>query len=175
MYDNDRNIYQTARKVAGLTQERASEALGVSVESIRGYELGQRIPPAGLVAKMVDLYDSRLLAVQHLRSSAELARRVIPAVEEVPLSQAVCHLLSTVQNFQVNHRVDQLLQIAADGRIDKDERPLFTEIVEKDLNAIIEAAMAVQYSKGGTSNAESKSWKHTSGREDFGDGDPGGV
>lgn len=40
-----RNIYKTARRAAGMTQEAAAERLGISVESVRAYETGQRIPP----------------------------------------------------------------------------------------------------------------------------------
>ena len=38
------NIYQTARKAAGLTQEAAAERLAVSDTSIRAYESGERLP-----------------------------------------------------------------------------------------------------------------------------------
>lgn len=39
------NIYKTARRAAGLTQEAAAEQIGVSVESIRSYETDRRLPP----------------------------------------------------------------------------------------------------------------------------------
>ncbi len=39
------NIYKTTRRAAGLTQESAAEWIGVSVESLRAYETGRRIPP----------------------------------------------------------------------------------------------------------------------------------
>ena len=42
MSGESRNIYQTARKAAGLTQEAAAEQLAVSVESLRAYENGYR-------------------------------------------------------------------------------------------------------------------------------------
>ena len=39
-----KNIYQAAREAAGMTQERAAELIGLSVESIRSYETEKRIP-----------------------------------------------------------------------------------------------------------------------------------
>lgn len=39
------NKYKTVRLCTGLTQESAAERIGVSVESIRAYETGRRIPP----------------------------------------------------------------------------------------------------------------------------------
>ena len=41
-----RNIYQLSREAAGYTQEKAAELIGISVESLRSYELDKRIPPA---------------------------------------------------------------------------------------------------------------------------------
>ncbi len=39
------NIYKTGRLCTSLTQESAAERIGVSVESLRAYESGRRIPP----------------------------------------------------------------------------------------------------------------------------------
>lgn len=58
MYLNDRNIYQAARRAAGLTQEAAAERLGISVESIRAYETGLRVPPMEVADLMVICYNS---------------------------------------------------------------------------------------------------------------------
>ena len=44
MPEECRNIYKNARRAAGFTQEAAAEQLGLSVESIRAYETGQRVP-----------------------------------------------------------------------------------------------------------------------------------
>ena len=64
-----RNIYKKARRAAGLTQEAAAERLGISVESVRAYETGQRIPPNDLVEDMADCYDYQRLAYQHLKAT----------------------------------------------------------------------------------------------------------
>ena len=56
MSTDNRNIYQTARKAAGLTQEAAAERLALSVESLRAYETGQRIPGNEIVAAMCTVY-----------------------------------------------------------------------------------------------------------------------
>ena len=49
MPEEYRNIYKNARRAAGYTQETAAEQLGLSVESVRAYETGQRIPPNDVV------------------------------------------------------------------------------------------------------------------------------
>ena len=50
-----RNIYKNARKVAGLTQERWAEAVGVCPDTIRGYESGEVIPPDETVKIMAEI------------------------------------------------------------------------------------------------------------------------
>ena len=67
MQDETRNIYKTCRKAAGLTQEAAAERLGISVESLRAYETGQRVPPDEVVEAMSDLYNTLHLIVRHVR------------------------------------------------------------------------------------------------------------
>lgn len=52
------NIYQTARKAAGLTQEAAAERLAVSDTSIRAYESGERLPGDDIVARMCAVYNT---------------------------------------------------------------------------------------------------------------------
>lgn len=63
MPEECRNIYKKARRVAGLTQEAAAERLGISVESVRAYETGQRIPPNDVVEDMVVCYDYQRLGL----------------------------------------------------------------------------------------------------------------
>ncbi|WAW15754.1 helix-turn-helix domain-containing protein [Peptostreptococcus equinus] len=41
----NKNIYQLAREGSGLTQERASEYLNISINSIQAYEQGTRNVP----------------------------------------------------------------------------------------------------------------------------------
>ena len=45
MSEMSQNIYKTGRICTSLTQEAAAERIGVSVETIRAYEAGRRIPP----------------------------------------------------------------------------------------------------------------------------------
>lgn len=45
MPEKYKNIYKAVRLCTNLTQEAAAERIGVSVESIRTYETGRRIPP----------------------------------------------------------------------------------------------------------------------------------
>ena len=146
MPQDKRNIYKIAREARGLTQEAAAEKLGISDSSIRAYETGQRIPPPEVVDLMVIAYDSQLLGIQHLRASAEMARSIVPDVQELRLPEAIMDLIDRVYAFTDAHRDRELLRIGKDGVIDEDERPAFDRIVE-ELSQLVEAAMAVRYAK----------------------------
>lgn len=146
MPESNRNIYKVAREARGLTQEAAAERLGISDSSIRAYETGQRIPPNDVVDLMVLAYDSQLLGIQHLRASADMARSIVPDVQEVRLPEAIMGLLDRVYAFTDAHRDRELLRIGKDGVIDDTERPEFEEILI-ELQGIVEAAMQVRCAK----------------------------
>ena len=150
MYENDRNIYKSSRVAAGLTQEAAAEKLGVSVESLRHYESGTRVPPNDVVDLMTIAYQSQTLGLYHLRASGATARAILPEVQERPLPEAVLRLVNLMMDFADKHRDRELMRIAEDGRIDEMEKPVYDEIVGRELPELIEAAMAVRYAKGGT-------------------------
>lgn len=141
----DKNIYAAARNYAGITQERAAEALGISVESIKAYERYARIPPSHIVSGMCIIYRTDWLAWQHIRlSSGEV--NVVPEVEPVDLAQAALRLINRVLAFADQHRDRQLMQIAEDGVIDENERSVFEAIVA-DLEEIVKAAIEVKVSR----------------------------
>ena len=150
MSQDKRNIYKVAREARGLTQEAAAEKLGISDSSIRAYESGQRIPPPEVVDLMVIAYDSQLLGIQHIRASAEMARSIVPDVQELRLPEAIMELLDRIYGFVDMHRDRDLLRIGKDGIIDAEERPTYDSIVH-ELGQIVEAAMAVRYAKQGPS------------------------
>ncbi|MEG0778797.1 MAG: helix-turn-helix transcriptional regulator [Oscillospiraceae bacterium] len=146
MYEDYTNIYQAARAAAGLTQERAAELLGLSVESVKAYEHDTTIPKEPTVLKMVDIYGAPFLAVQHMRSTTAIARSVIPEFCVTSLPQAVVQLLCRIRDFSERHRTDELMRIAEDGAIDSVERPIYEDILD-ELDDIIKAAMALRYVK----------------------------
>ena len=89
MESKPRKIYKTARAVAGLTQERWAEALGVSVDSIRAYENGAVVPSDETVRAMSEISGLAPLAYWHLCNKSRLASETLPDVEQLPLPQAV--------------------------------------------------------------------------------------
>lgn len=139
------NIYKTARIKAGITQEAAAEAIGISVESLKAYESYSRLPPNRVVDLMCIVYDALYLAYQHNRiSSGEI--KVVPEVQVLDLPRASIQLINKVIRFAEQHRDRELLQIAEDGVIDANERALFDEIMA-DLDELVRAALELKCAK----------------------------
>ena len=143
MPEEYRNIYKTARRSAGLTQEAAAERLDLSVESIRAYETGQRVPPNDIVERMVECYGLQYLAYQHLKETNALMSRVVPALEPRGVMEAVVRLNNRLNRFAREHSADRLLEIAEDGCITEEERPEFDAIVA-DLREIIRGGLELE-------------------------------
>lgn len=129
------NLYQRARKTTCLTQEQAAERLGLSAESLKHYELGKRVPPDGVVQRMVEVYGCPWLALEHRKATDTLG--VLPEVEIKSLPMASLSLRNRFCAAAGN--LDELLLIAEDGVIDDTERVKFDSIVEemRDLMAAI--------------------------------------
>ena len=146
MPEEYRNIYKTSRKAAGLTQESAAERLGISVESLRAYEGGQRIPPNEVVELMVILYNAQHLAYQHLRETNAMYGRVVPEVPQCSVLEASARLTNRIYAFADSHANRRLMRMAEDNVIDPVERPEFDAILE-ELQEIVEAALALRCAK----------------------------
>lgn len=138
-----RNIYKTARSAAGLTQEAAAERLGLSVESLRAYETGGRIPPNEVVESMSILYNDLRLPFNHLRETNALYGRIVPQVDERSLMEAALRIHNRLSRIEQHGSLDRLLEIAEDDRIDEDERPEFLAIVA-ELREIVRSALELQ-------------------------------
>lgn len=140
------NIYKIVRKTAGFTQERAAELLNVSVDALRDYEQGQRLVPSDVASAMCDVYQAPYLAVQHLRISSELGKKVVPEIQLKDLPEAVLGVLAAVQRFEAKR--DAMVAIAADGQITASERAEWEEIL-KMIDNLAAAVQNVKFSKGG--------------------------
>ena len=135
------NLYQRARLSTGLSQERAAELLGLSVESLKQYEAGRTVPKDETVARMVEVYRLPWLALEHSQATDTLG--VLPEVEPRPLPMASIALRNRLHD--ATGRLDALLRIAEDGIIDDTERPEFDDIVS-ELRETMTAIYQVIYS-----------------------------
>jgi len=130
MPEETRNIYKSARRSAGLTQESAAERLGISVESVRAYETNQRIPPNDVVERMVICYNTQYLAYQHLHETNELMARVVPELHQRPVTETVVALINAINRFSRTNSAERLLEIVEDGEVDESEMRDVQEIAQ---------------------------------------------
>ena len=125
-----------------MTQERFAELLGVSVESIRAWESGKYLPEEAAVIRMADITGSQYIALQYLRLKSEIARKMIPAVEQKDRAVAILQLLKEVND--VLPLRDKLIEIGADGIITPEERPVYESII-KELTDLQQAIVCILY------------------------------
>lgn len=140
-----KNIYQAAREAAGMTQERAAELIGLSVESIRSYELEKRVPADETVIKMAEIYGgANYLAYQHLKHKSMVGNAILPDVLEVPLSQAALQMVNEMNGFIQCE--PEIIRITMDGVIDTNEELSWMDIIQK-CQRLCKAVLTLQYAR----------------------------
>ena len=100
MKEHCRNIYQTARRTAGSTQEHWAEQIGVSVEAVRQYEGGIIMPSDEVVLRMAEVSGMLILPYWHLTRKSRIAAAILPELGEKRLPEAVLGLLTQIDDFR---------------------------------------------------------------------------
>ncbi len=139
------NIYFSARKTAGLTQERWAELLGLSVDAVGQYERDVILPSDEVVLRMAEAAGQQIVCYWHLLHKSRVAGTVLPAVEAKPLPQAVLGLLDRLEYFSRRGMKD-LIRIGADGKVDRQEADIY-DLCLQDLRELIQAAYELHYAK----------------------------
>ena len=139
------NIYRNARLTAGLTQERWSEYLGISPDSVRKYEGGEMLPGDEVVIRMAEVSGQMILPYWHLSRKSRLAAAILPDLEQQALPEAVLGLLIRIEEFQ-DSGMKKLLRIAADGKIDLSEAEEYDQAIA-ELKELIRRAYAIGYAR----------------------------
>ena len=146
METNCGNIYFSARKTAGLTQERWAELLGLSVDAVGQYERDVILPSDEVVLRMAEAAGQQIICYWHLLHKSRCAGKVLPEVEARPLSEAVLGLLHRLESFSAGG-MKELVRIGADGKVDKDEQESFADCMS-ELQSLIRAAYELHYAEG---------------------------
>lgn len=139
------NIYRNARRTAGLTQERWAELIGVSVEAVRQYEGGVIIPGDEVALRMAEAAGQYIVCYWHLLNKSRAAAQILPELRQRRLPEAVLTLLGKVKDFQ-GDGMEELLRIAADGKVSEDERERYADAT-RQLRALITAAWELQFAE----------------------------
>lgn len=143
MLTNGPNIYQAARKESYLTQEQAAERLEVSETTIKAWEQGTRIPDNKTVARIAELYGTPwLLLEKAFETLSELG--ILPkGIHAQTLQTAVLTYLDLCNQQPNENR--RLIQITADGCIDKTEQSDFEDITSVMLSSVVASLQVAIY------------------------------
>ena len=145
MDKDGRNIYKNARITAGLTQERWSEVLGISVDVVRKYEGDVVLPSDEVVLRMSEVAGQQIVCYWHLLHKSRCAGSVLPEVRLRSLPEAVLTLLVRLDDFSRGGLQD-LKRLAADGKISSEEVLAYGEALAQ-LREVISAAYELEYAK----------------------------
>ena len=129
------NIYKTCRNNAGLTQERAAEALHVATRTLSAYENGESPVNDKMVDAMVVLYGCPSLAVQHLKLHSPLGKHLPDVV--MPQTHGDMAFQVILAHDYLKPVVCEIKRIMSDGMVSDCEKSDFDEAIEmiKKVNA----------------------------------------
>lgn len=145
MQSDYRNIYQDARRTAGLTQERWAELLGISVDAVRQYETDRILPSGEVVLRMAEAAGQQIICYWHLIHKSRVAASLLPELDRKRLPEAVLSLLVAVRNFQ-DDGMRELTRIAADGKISPEEQADYMTAMEQ-LQSVVREALHLQFAE----------------------------
>lgn len=145
MQSDYRNIYQDARRTAGLTQERWAELLGISVDAVRQYETDRILPSDEVVLRMAEAAGQQIICYWHLIHKSRVAASLLPELDRKRLPEAVLSLLVAVRNFQ-DEGMRELTRIAADGKISPEEQADYMTAMEQ-LQSVVREALHLQFAE----------------------------
>jgi transcriptional regulator with XRE-family HTH domain len=145
MQSDYRNIYQDARRTAGLTQERWAELPGISVDAVRQYETDRILPSDEVVLRMAEAAGQQIICYWHLIHKSRVAASLLPEIDRKRLPEAVLSLLVAVRNFQ-DEGMRELTRIAADGKISQEEQADYMTAMEQ-LQSVVREALHLQFAE----------------------------
>ena len=109
------------------SREGAAEITGIDRTRLARIELGSLVPYPEEVLLMSDVYNSPELCNHFCSQECALGKHTIRQIEVADLDRLTLQIFSAFQ--RVNYIKDTLIDIAADGVIDTDERPKLGQVI----------------------------------------------
>ena len=140
------NVYFRSRKEAAkqdarlCSREGAAELLGVSPSTVADYELGNtKVVPVDKVDQMAELYNCPELRTLYCRTECPIGKRLPIATQIGCLESVALRFLKEFDNHRLEDIRTALIEIAADGKVDKTEKPEFQAVLAMtdDLSRIL--------------------------------------
>lgn len=126
----NKNIYQTRREELGLSREKASELLEtITPERIEKIENEKSTAHPDEVMLMSEKYKLPQLCNYYCANECPIGKHYVPEIQNKALSQIVLEMLASLNSM--NKKQERLIEITADGNIDKNEIRDFIKIQEE--------------------------------------------
>ena len=132
------NVYFRARKNAALYNEKlfsregAAELLGISTSTLADYELGiTKFIPVDKVVLMADLYNCPELKTGYCKNECPIGKHIPLATSVSGIEGIALRILKGMDSDEVKNIQKSLIDIASDGVITEEEKPVLKEIIQK--------------------------------------------
>ena len=126
----NKNVYFEARESMKLSREKASELLeSIPPERIERIENEKLLPHPDEILIMAEKYKRPDLCNFYCANQCSIGKQYVPEIKIKELSQIVLEMLASLNSMQ--KRKDRLIEISADGQIDRDEIEDFIFIQEE--------------------------------------------
>ncbi|MBO7364250.1 MAG: helix-turn-helix domain-containing protein [Lachnospiraceae bacterium] len=124
----NKNIYQISRENAGLTREQAGESMVfVSEDRIEKIESGRLLPHPDEILAMSESYRNAVLCNYYCTNECPIGMKYVTPVTLKDLQQITLEVLNSLN--RLDRHKNRLIEIAADGKIDEDEKRDFEKIM----------------------------------------------
>ena len=126
----NKSIYQRIREEKGLSREKASELLEcITPERLERIENSKFDAKPDEIMTMAEKYQMPQLCNYYCANECAIGRHYVPEVQMKDLSQIVLEMLASLHSIQKSQ--DRLIEITADGDIEKEEVEDFVTIQEE--------------------------------------------
>lgn len=154
------NVYREARLKAAKYNDRlssmegASELIGVSMPTLRDYEVGNtKIIPVDRVNAMADVYNAPHLRNHYCKNECPIGQRLPIATGENSLELVTIRLLNSMDDGELASAKKELLSIAEDGTISEEEQYRVRDLMitlDRLAESISALRLIAEKSNGGT-------------------------
>nr|DAI55842.1 MAG TPA: regulatory protein [Caudoviricetes sp.] len=135
---DNQNVYFRARKEAAeynealSSREKAAELLGISSSTLADYELGiTKFVPVDKVVLMSDLYNRPELRTGYCKHECPIGKNFSIATRINGIEGIALRIIREFNSDKIKGIKEMLVDIAADGVISEDEKPVLKEILEQ--------------------------------------------
>ena len=135
---DNQNVYFRARKEAAeynealSSREKAAELLGISSSTLADYELGiTKFVPVDKVVLLSDLYNRPELRTGYCKHECPIGKNFSIATRINGIEGIALRIIREFNSDKIKGIKEMLVDIAADGVISEDEKPVLKEILEQ--------------------------------------------